>query len=182
MTPEFLELLARLDVPATFFLCGRNVERLPELAGDIVRAGHAVGNHTQSHRALMWAPKSLVYKEVARAQKAIEKATGVTPRQFRPPYGIPSPWLPGALQEHALQNVLWTVIGNDWKAKAREISDRVLRAAKPGNIVCLHDGRETHAHADRRETLRALETIVPSLKADGYEFVRVADIGQSESQ
>jgi len=178
MTPKFLDLLARFEVPATFFVCGCNVERLPAIAQEVAAAGHELGNHTHRHRSLLRLGREDVLGEVARAQAAIEHATGASPRHFRPPYGIPSPSLPTALGQHGLRNVLWTVIGRDWKYPAQRIARRVLKAAKPGSIVCLHDGDEVSPDADRGETLRALEMILPRLRAEGFEFVKIADMGQ----
>ena len=180
MTPQFLETLARFDVPATFFVCGCNVERLPRTAKEIAKAGHELGNHTYRHRSLLRLGRRGVMNEVARAQSAIEDATGVSPRHFRPPYGIPSPWLPAALRQRGLRNVLWTVIGGDWKYPAKRIARKVLKRAKPGSIVCLHDGCDVSPAADREETLRALETILPRLRAEGFEFVRIADMDQPQ--
>src|SRR5215469_553206 len=48
-TPELLEILEKHRVPATFFMCGQNVERLPSIARQVAAAGHAVGNHSDSH-------------------------------------------------------------------------------------------------------------------------------------
>lgn len=182
MTPQFLELLARFDISATFFLCGCNVERTPATASQIAGAGHELGNHTQRHRNLLRLGRQGVLDEVARAQSAIEDATGISPRCFRPPYGIGSPWLPDALRRYELRNVLWTVIGNDWKYPADRIARRVLKRATAGSIVCLHDGHEVRPDADRGETLQALETILPRLRDDGFEFVRIADMDQPTTE
>ena len=51
-TPELLDALEALDVPATFFLVGLGVRAFPEYARQIVQAGHAVGCHTMGH---IWA-------------------------------------------------------------------------------------------------------------------------------
>ena len=50
-TPELLDALEALDVPATFFLVGLGVRAFPEYARQIVQAGHAVGCHTMGHAA-----------------------------------------------------------------------------------------------------------------------------------
>ncbi len=169
-TPRFLELLARFDIPAAFFVCGKNVARRPATARAIVEAGHAIGNHTYSHPRLIACGPRRVREEIARTQRLIEDATGVSPRLFRAPYGLRSPFLAPVLADLGLLGVHWTVIGNDWKWNAPKIAARVLAAACPGAIVCLHDGRDTRPAADRSQTLQAVRAIVPALQAAGYGF------------
>src|SRR5690349_8579547 len=48
-TPALLEILARQRVRATFFMCGQNVRRLPDIAREVADRGHEIGNHTDSH-------------------------------------------------------------------------------------------------------------------------------------
>ena len=170
-TPRFLEVLDRLDVKASFFLCGANVERRPEVARAVVDAGHAVGNHSHSHPVLPLLSEDRVRRELSRAQTAIAEATGRTPALFRPPYGLRSPALRRVLPDLGLTSVHWTVIGNDWKWSAARIGERVLRRIRPGGIVCLHDGSTTSENVSREETLRAVRTIVPELLDRGMTFV-----------
>src|SRR5882724_9036144 len=51
-TNQLLEILNRLGAPATFFVCGMNVQRLPQVVRATAAAGHEIGNHTYSHPAL----------------------------------------------------------------------------------------------------------------------------------
>ncbi len=170
-TPRFLETLAAVDVKATFFLCGQNVARLPGIARSIAAAGHVIGNHTYSHPPLTFCSPARVRRELAAAQAAIEDATGVTARLFRPPYGVRSPALRLLLPEFGLRPVRWTVIGNDWKWEADAIASRVLRNAGPGAIVCLHDAHPSDPEAGRMQTLRAVRAIIPRLRDRGFRFV-----------
>jgi peptidoglycan/xylan/chitin deacetylase (PgdA/CDA1 family) len=170
-TPRFLDLLARNDVRATFFVCGANVERRPEVARRIVEAGHEIANHTYNHLCLLRLPETQVWGEVERAQFAIEDATGVSPALFRPPFGIRAPGLRPILERLGMLSVHWTVIGNDWKWPANRIAARVLEGASPGGVVCLHDGHGARPVADRRETLTALEQTLPLLLHQGYRPV-----------
>ena len=173
-TERFLAALDRLDVRATFFVCGRNVERRPRATRAIADAGHAIGNHTFSHPRLPLCSDARARSEVARTQEAIGAAVGARPSLFRAPYGLRSPALRRLLPEHGLAGVHWSVIGRDWKLDAPRIARRVLAGAGPGSIVCLHDGHETFPLADRAETLKAVRRVVPQLKDLGYRFVALA--------
>lgn len=170
-TAKFLALLESLGVKASFFLCGKNVERRPDRAREIVEAGHSVGNHSYSHPFLPFRSPASVRAELARTQDAIAEATGRRPALFRPPFGIRSPALGQLLPEMGLHGVHWTVIGMDWKWSAARIARRVLTRARAGGIICLHDGDRTRATANRTETLEAVRLIVPRLRDRGFRFV-----------
>lgn len=177
-TARFIDALHQLDVPATFFVCGRNVERRPDVARMIVEAGHAIGNHTYAHPCLPLCSRTRVSDELTRTQDAIGSATGGTPALFRPPFGLRSPALRTLLPAHGLCGVHWSVIGKDWKRNADQISSRLLRRATAGSIVCLHDGDRTSAVAERGQTLAAVLRVVPILKDRGLRFVKL-DAGES---
>ena len=78
-TPEILEILAGHGVPATFFQCGANVDRLPEIAREVAARGHEIGNHSYSHPYLFLRSPGAIEDELRRAQEAIEAHTGVRP-------------------------------------------------------------------------------------------------------
>ena len=172
-TPRLLDVLDALEVPATFFVCGRNVERRPGTARAILKAGHALGNHTFSHLCLPLCPFDLVQREIVRAQDAIGAATGCRVTIFRPPYGLRARALKDVLPDHGLTGVHWSVMGMDWKWSADRIAKRVESRADPGAIVCLHDGQATRAQTDRTQTIEAVRRIVPKLRDRGYRFVRL---------
>lgn len=178
-TARFIDALQQLEVPATFFVCGRNVQRRPEVARLIVEAGHAIGNHTYSHPCLPLCSQAQVSAEVARTQDVIGSATGETPTLFRPPYGLRSPALRTVLPAHGLRGIHWSVIGKDWRRNADQISDRLLRRTTAGSILCLHDGDRTSAVANRGQTLAAVLRVVPILRDRGLRFVKL-EWGQSD--
>ncbi len=176
-TDRVLDLLAEHGARATFFVCGANVERRAVTARRAVALGHEIGNHTYSHPLLLRLGPERVLEEVSRTQRTIEDRVGVSPRLFRPPYGVRSPWLPRALEREGLLAVHWTVIGMDWRWSAGRIADRVLRyGAEPGAMVCLHDGDTTREVADRGETVRALAEILPGLEGRGLEMVGASEL------
>lgn len=175
-TPALLRILERHQVPATFFMCGRNVERLPGIAQSVASAGHEIGNHSDSHPRLDFCTRDFIYGELAAAQEKIVQHTGATPKLFRAPYGVRWFGLKSAQERLGLLGVMWGTIGNDWKWPASRIGQLLLRRAGPGHIFCLHDGRRTAPSPDIRATLEALDAIIPVLKERGLRFETVSQI------
>ncbi|MGA2133734.1 MAG: polysaccharide deacetylase family protein [Bryobacteraceae bacterium] len=173
-TPQVLELLARHAVPATFFLIGANVERLPEIARAVRAAGHEIGNHSYTHPLFCFHSAEFIYRDLARAQHAIHHTTGIAPTLLRAPFGARWFGFRAAQRRLGLRGVMWTAIGYDWKLKADTIVSRMLPRVSDGAILCLHDGREVQARPDIRETVAAVGRLIPLLRDRGYKFETVS--------
>jgi peptidoglycan/xylan/chitin deacetylase (PgdA/CDA1 family) len=140
-TPALLDLLQRENIKATFFCIGRNVAAHPQLAGRIVREGHLIANHTYSHPwwiGFMMGPG--LEREMVRTQQAIQDATGIMPTYMRPPMGITNPHYPRALRKVGLTPVGWDVRTFDTAGSVQTAVDRIVRRARDGSIILLHDG------------------------------------------
>jgi peptidoglycan/xylan/chitin deacetylase (PgdA/CDA1 family) len=175
-TPRVLELLAKHRIPATFFQCGANVERLPETARAVRAAGHEIGNHSHTHPLFCFRSPAFILQELTRAQETIARATGFSPLLVRAPFGARWFGLREAQRRLGLRGVMWTIIGYDWKLKADSIVSRMLTEISNGAILCLHDGRELRANPDIRETVAALARLVPRLENQGYKFETVSGL------
>src|SRR5713226_7677295 len=99
-TEQVLEILDGFSIRATFFQCGKNVQRVPAISRQVKERGHEIGNHTHSHPYLLWCSPARIREEVAAAQKAIAGAAGIEPRLFRAPYGLRWFGLRAALREY----------------------------------------------------------------------------------
>jgi peptidoglycan/xylan/chitin deacetylase (PgdA/CDA1 family) len=176
-TAQILDILHEQNVPATFFVCGKNVEAHPELLRRIVAEGHEIGNHTYSHPFLYFKSRRRIAEEIDRTQATIEKVVGFRPSLFRPPYGARWFGLVPALLERGMRLVLWSAAGYDWKKDAPGVTDATLRRLKPGAVILLHDGRETRAASeiDRTPTVLALPAIIAGARLQGYSFTPLRD-------
>jgi peptidoglycan-N-acetylglucosamine deacetylase len=175
-TPRILDILARYGVPATFFQCGFNVQRTPELSLAVRESGHEIGNHSHTHPNFAWKRPSFIEDEFLRAQEAIAAACSAAPILMRPPYGVRWFGFRQVQQRLGLMGVMWGVIGRDWKLPAPAIAERVISGTRDGGIICLHDGRGTLKDPDVSSTIEAVHRIVPALLARGYHFETVSQL------
>jgi peptidoglycan/xylan/chitin deacetylase (PgdA/CDA1 family) len=172
-TPQILEILDRHQVPATFFQCGANVDRLPSVARAVRQAGHLIGNHSYTHPLFCFRSPGFMEREICRAQQTIEARTGYSPALFRAPFGVRWFGMGGVQRRLKLTGVMWTIIGYDWNRKVERVVERCMRVSN-GAILCLHDGRELRSKPDIGVTVEAVRRLVPMLLDQGYKFETVS--------
>jgi peptidoglycan-N-acetylglucosamine deacetylase len=166
--PQILDLLARHDAKATFFVIGKKVEQDPALCRRIISEGHTVENHTHSHPAGFWwaMPRPLVRREIQRACDVIHSATGTAPRYFRSPVGMNNSSVHPIAAEFGLRVTGWSVDGCDGcPAAPTTIVSRIMRGIQPGSIVLIHEGGKA------RHRLLTLTRLLARLGEAGYRAV-----------
>jgi peptidoglycan/xylan/chitin deacetylase (PgdA/CDA1 family) len=173
-TPAVLDILARADVTATFFLVGEQVLRNPRVAAEIVAAGHEIGLHCHRHRSLLRLAPWQVREDVARAQATIEDACGVSPSLYRPPYGVLNATALRLARSAGQRTLLWSHWGRDWEARAtpESIASRLTTGAGEGSVLLLHDADDYGAPGSWRRTVLALPLVLDVLAERGIEAVR----------
>jgi peptidoglycan/xylan/chitin deacetylase (PgdA/CDA1 family) len=176
-TLQTLEILKKENIKATFFLVGDNVKYYPAIARRVVADGHEVGNHSMHHAHLLQLETSNEIKDdLAETNQAIFGATGQTPKFFRPPFGFRSPFALKAARRLGMVTVTWSDLTNDYNSKSDLTIQKYIELyAKPGGIIVLHDGLGTK-HVDRPVMLKALPSIIKTLKDRGYTFVTVSEL------
>lgn len=171
-TPEVLKVLADAQVPATFYLNGRDLAAHPEYGTAIAAAGHEIGNHTYTHRRMVFVTPGTVADEVARTDDEIRETGYQGPITFRPPYGKKLWTLPKYLSDHDRTTVMWDVEPDSGAApSAKRIVEQTVAEVRPGSIILLHV-----MFGDRANSLAAIPGFVAALKADGYRFVTVSEL------
>jgi peptidoglycan-N-acetylglucosamine deacetylase len=177
VTPRLLDLLQQYGARATFFLIGKHVRACPTLANEIMAGGHALGNHTESHPALVLLSPKRIAEELDRCDQAISSAAGATPRWVRPPYGFRGPDLNKIVVQRGNAGVaMWSVVARDWKPQPAEPVIQRLRRARGGDIVLLHDGDHRALNGDRGHVIAALEYWLPRWKDSGIRFLDMNEI------
>jgi peptidoglycan/xylan/chitin deacetylase (PgdA/CDA1 family) len=175
-TKLVLNVLRQYEVPATFFMLGRQVERHPNIARRVAAEGHEIGNHSHSHRIYLYSGARVVQREMQDAQEAIIKTTGVAPRFSRPPCGVRTLVYFSVARQMNLRTVQWTVAGMDWKnLRAGQITREVLKNVRAGSIILLHDG-DSARRRDRMETVLALPLIIERLRRRGLNIVPLSEL------
>jgi peptidoglycan/xylan/chitin deacetylase (PgdA/CDA1 family) len=176
-TLRLLEVLAKRGVRATFFLIGRYVKQRPDIARELVRAGHVIGNHTFTHPRLIFKSASQVKEEILQCREAITDAVGEHSNLFRPPFGGRRPITLRVVRGLGLLPVMWNVTGYDWNATSAEYIERkVTRGVHGGNVILLHDGGHHAFGTDRSRTVIATDHLIARHKSEGYEFLTVPEM------
>ena len=168
-TQEILDVLAREDVRATFFMVEFWAEKYPEYVKKIDAAGHEIGTHSATHSQMSKLSEGEIRQELASSSEAIASVTGKAVELFRPPFGEYDDLLIRTAREAGLYTVQWDVDSLDWKGlSAPEIAQRVLTRVQSGSIILCHNNGE--------HTAEALPAVLSALKTRGYTFVPVGEL------
>ncbi len=176
-TEQILDILKKNNIKATFFMVGEVVQDYPQLAKQVVLDGHAIGNHTRTHPYHQF-NEAGASEEIDRTAELIYKTTGVRTSLFRPPGGILTNGLAAYAQKQNNVVVMWSDDATDYRRPSPErLAHNVLRDAKPGGIVLMHDGG-----GNRSNTVAALPEIISELKKQGYKFVTLPELLEMQEQ
>ncbi len=166
-TEKILELLHAHAIKATFFMVGEKVARFPEIVRCVADNGHSLGGHTFFHKEVTQMSSSRFVSDLDATRNAIKHASGKDTRMFRPPRGRFKLTTLRITKYNGYQLVHWARTYSDYKNDyAGRLIDR-MRTSPPrhGEIVLLHD--------NNKNTLTALETVLPEWRRMGAEFVRL---------
>ncbi|KHF40014.1 polysaccharide deacetylase [Halalkalibacter okhensis] len=171
-TPKILDILKQKNVPATFFVMGKQIEEFPDMMRRMVREGHGIANHTWNHPNIPTVMTSTLVEEIQSTQKEMMKTVGRMPDLFRPPYGAMTKSDHIVLHEMGMRTIMWSVDTIDWSGQsAEEILSIVRRDISPGGIILQHNFQSDARLLDG--TVEALPRMIDELQAQGYQFVTV---------
>ena len=166
-TRTLLEGLKERNVKATFFLCGYRIRQYPELTARILEAGHEVGCHGFSHDSMAAMSRRDIFEEIQSTLALLPEGTRV--RFLRPPGGCCSPSVTQVAQALKMPIIQWSVDPKDWAVHdAAVVKARVLKEAKDGDIILLHDMSAS--------SVSAALAIVDTLTARGFQFATVSEL------
>ena len=173
-TSQILDILEKENIPATFFLIGKNVLLHPDQVRREVTDGDVIGNHSFSHaQNLAIISSSSLRADISYAQKIITEISGKIPHLFRAPYSRTSSCMIKEMTSEGYVMSGWNIDPRDWdnNNSSSTVVSNVLNYIKPNGIIIFHDGHEKGIDYSRENTIEALPIIIDTLKKEGYTFV-----------
>lgn len=171
-TAPLLDVLEQEQVRATFFVCGSQAARHPELVRRQVDHGHEVGNHTWSHADLAMLGHDETRRELTRTAEVVTTLTGSAPRVLRPPWGRISGTAMQVAAEMSTDVMVWDVRLLDRERDEAGNVDHVLEHLAPGMVLLGHDA----GAATRAIGLAAIPEIIRQAKERGFRFVTASEM------
>lgn len=164
-TPEVLEILRNEQIPATFFLIGKNLQGNEDIVRTIDRDGQLIGHHSWSHANWFdFYPAGKMRKEFLQTSEKIFGITGKSPLLFRPPYGVINPMVSQALHGLPYQVIGWNIRSLDTLIRDPDrITKRILKKLVPGSIILLHDASPVCVHI--------LTRLIPAIRKSNFQIV-----------
>ena len=160
-TPFVLEVLARFDIHATFFMVGDNVRKYPEIFQQVVEAGHRIGNHTFNHIGGFRWPSEEYLENTQKANELLQTDL------FRPPHGWMRTMQYRAIRRQGYRIIMWDLVTRDYSRRltAEEVLANVRRYVRNGSIITFHDSLRSIA-----KLRQILPTALEWLLDQGYKF------------
>ena len=171
VTDFILETLKKLNIKASFFLIGKNIQEYPELTKEIIKKGHIIGNHSFSHLNGFKSKNEEYIYDIELGQKLINEKLvemGITNKIkiFRPPYGRILPRQIRRLKEN-YKIVMWDVFSWDFKKNIspEKIYNNVIDNVTEGSILVFHNNKKSLYNLKL-----TLEHTLIKLKEKGFVF------------
>jgi peptidoglycan/xylan/chitin deacetylase (PgdA/CDA1 family) len=183
-TVRILDILKENNSKATFFVIGLNAEVHPEILKQAVDIGCEIGTHSYGHKSFKRMPSKEINNDITKMKKIIFDATGKEPILFRVPFGSFNNRVKAAVGMPIIQ---WSIDTNDWKYKTttndtrtqaelerdkKKIVDSVLKYAKDGDIILMHDIYSMSANA--------CAEFIPKLREMGFKLVTVSELMEAK--
>ena len=170
-TQALLKGLQERDVRATFLLCGYRMEQYPQLTKQIIDAGHEIGLHGYSHKAMDQMCLRDICLEIDRTKALLPEGYKVA--FLRPPGGQANQITQSAAKSRGLSLLLWSVDPRDWATRdSAAVEAQVLFQVRDGDVILLHDMSDS--------SVKAALAIVDKLQAQGFRFVTVSELAQAK--
>lgn len=164
VTPWVLDNLRDYDAKGTFFCLGRNVDRYPHLYDQILKDGHAVGNHTYSHLKGSHTSNKEYLNDIELARNDIDSSL------FRPPYGrFRKSQIREIRKDYRI--VMWDVLSQDYDSRVNpdKCYANIEQNIRPGSIVVFHDSVKA-----RGNLYHALPLMLEKF-SDHYRFLPIPE-------
>lgn len=170
-TTKILEILKKHDIHVTFFMTGGWVESYPDDVKAILAAGHDLGNHSENHKNMSQLSDEEKKEELMKVHTKVQELTGYEMFLFRPPYGDYDNAVVNVAKDCGYFTIQWDVDSLDWKDYGVDSIIKTVTRHKhlgTGSIILCHNGA--------KYTAQALDTLIATLKNEGYTFVPISEL------
>lgn len=168
---NILPLLDQYDAKATFFLIGNELRQHPEQGLKIAEAGHQIGNHTYSHKRMIFKSPDYIKREIEQTDMLIRKTRYKGEIDVRPPNGKKLVGLPFYLKKHHRDTITWNLEPDTYYTSIKDKVTYVKQNIKPGSIILLHPMYDQTGNEQK-----TIEGILKELTEKGYKFVTVNEL------
>ena len=170
-TARILEILAKHNVHATFFMTGGWVDSYPDDVKAIYEGGHDLGNHSQNHKNMSQLSDTEIREEIMSVHDKVKALTGYDMFLFRPPYGDYDNEVITDVLSCGYYPIQWSIDSLDWKDYG--VDDIITRVCDNkqltgGAIILCHNGA--------KYTADALDTLLTQLEEKGFQFVPISEL------
>ncbi|WP_240647411.1 polysaccharide deacetylase family protein [Paenibacillus nanensis] len=175
-TPAILDVLAKYNICATFFIVGERAAKHPELVDRIIKEGHVIGNHSYNHSVFSTLSMYQYEQQIWKTDGIIKRITGLSPNFIRPPYGELLPKQAAWGKKYGYTIVNWDVDSEDWKknpSSARVLAN-IRKTLQPGSIILQHAGGGEGQ--DLSGTINALPVLIEWLQGKGYDLLTLPEM------
>lgn len=174
-TTKLLTLLKEYHIKASFFLVAQYASEYPLVVKRIKEEGHVIGFHSLSHKSAMIQTPHYTNMEFEKSIELME-SLGISPKYYRAPWGHVNVATLYNVKKHGFKQVLWDVMVQDWQKDTTvdELQYKLLKNTKPGDVICLHDGRGADCAPERM--IEALSKTIPIWLEQGYRFDGIDEI------
>lgn len=165
-TPQMAEALNQRGAKSTFFMVGSWVGQKEELVRQLISDGHQIGNHSWEHLNFSHMSEADIRADVEKSRRRLAEVTGQEDFLVRTPYGVRTEAALAAIDSPL---ILWSQDPAEGQlVSGAEMARRVIRGARDGDIVLLHDSTQ--------DNLDAACAIIDALQKRGFRFVTVDEL------
>lgn len=160
VTPSILKILNDKGIKATFFCVGENIHKHPEIYNQILKDGHAIGNHTFHHLKGWKTSKEEYLLDIEKCRKLTNS------KLFRPPYGRGTRSQYASLKSQ-YEIIMWDVMSGDFdlSISPEKCLKNVVSKSENGSIIVFHDNIKA-----KPRVLYALPLAIDHWLKEGYSF------------
>lgn len=168
---NILTVLDQYHAKATFFLIGNELRQHRDLGKKIAAARHQIGNHTYSHKRMIFKSPNYIKREIEQTDQLIRKTGFKGEIDVRPPNGKKLVGLPIYLNKHHRDTITWNLEPDTFYTSIKNKVNYVKQNIKPGSIILLHPMYDQTGNEQK-----TIEGILKELTEKGYKFVTVNEL------